>query len=405
MFQIEENIENSIGKITLENNNLSTKLFLAEQELSKKSTTISLLKKKIINSKNKFYKDEEEYYIIEPSEALIKLNDELYLYKEIYSKLISSLKKSQKSISKYEVMVSNLQNELIKIKNKYRLSILSANRDKENYLSILSQNTRNATTENSKKINSQNLPINNNYNTLNLFPSDNLKLKSKFNILEDKKFYANVHSLDEFGEILKSVGLTKIEFQKMTKLKTFCKLTDAIEMIFGFLVDKNSTIKILQNENENLTNKNFILNKENMTLTFEIKKLKNELNIKNNENDFETLSNNISQITINREKNFDALINYQKLLEKQKEDDELQKNIDELNLSCSSKMNNDTSDNYEEIIKRYIMESTSLKFDQLKKKINSSFFIYYFFYYLLFFFSFYFKKKILKKNHLIIIGK
>ena len=113
MFQIEENIENSIGKITLENNNLSTKLFLAEQELSKKSTTISLLKKKIINSKNKFYKDEEEYYIIEPSEALIKLNDELYLYKEIYSKLISSLKKSQKSISKYEVMVSNLQNELI----------------------------------------------------------------------------------------------------------------------------------------------------------------------------------------------------------------------------------------------------------------------------------------------------
>ena len=368
MFQIEENIENSIGKITLENNNLSTKLFLAEQELSKKSTTISLLKKKIINSKNKFYKDEEEYYIIEPSEALIKLNDELYLYKEIYSKLISSLKKSQKSISKYEVMVSNLQNELIKIKNKYRLSILSANRDKENYLSILSQNTRNATTENSKKINSQNLPINNNYNTLNLFPSDNLKLKNKFNILEDKKFYANVHSLDEFGEILKSVGLTKIEFQKMTKLKTFCKLTDAIEMIFGFLVDKNSTIKILQNENENLTNKNFILNKENMTLTFEIKKLKNELNSKNNENDFETLSNNISQITINREKNFDALINYQKLLEKQKEDDELQKNIDELNLSCSSRMNNDTSDNYEEIIKRYIMESTSLKFDQLKKK-------------------------------------
>ena len=154
----------------------------------------------------------------------------------------------------------------------------------------------------------------------------------------------------------------------MTKLKTFCKLTDAIEMIFGFLVDKNSTIKILQNENENLTNKNFILNKENMTLTFEIKKLKNELNIKNNENDFETLSNNISQITINREKNFDALINYQKLLEKQKEDDELQKNIDELNLSCSSRMNNDTSDNYEEIIKRYIMESTSLQFDQLKKK-------------------------------------
>ena len=53
-------------------------------------------------------------------------------------------------------MVTNLQNELMKLKNKYRLSVLSANRDKENYLSILSQNTRNATSENSKKTNSQN---------------------------------------------------------------------------------------------------------------------------------------------------------------------------------------------------------------------------------------------------------
>ena len=370
MFQIEENIENSIGKITLENNNLSTKLFLAEQELSKKSTTISLLKKKIINSKNKFYKDEEEYYIIEPSEALIKLNDELYLYKEIYSKLISSLKKSQKSISKYEVMVSNLQNELIKIKNKYRLSILSANRDKENYLSILSQNTRNATTENSKKINSQNLPINNNYNTLNLFPSDNLKLKNKFNILEDKKFYANVHSLDEFGEILKSVGLTKIEFQKMTKLKTFCKLTDAIEMIFGILVDKNSTIKILQTENDNLTNKNFVLNKENITLTFELKKFKQDLNDNISDNDKDTLSNNMSQITPNRN-NFETLQNYQRLLERRREDDDLQKEIDDLDLSysSSSKKNNDTtSENYEEIIRKYVMESTSLNFESTSKK-------------------------------------
>ena len=50
-------------------------------------------------------------------------------------------------------MVTNLQNELMKLKNKYRLSVLSANRDKENYLSILSQNTRNATSENSNLYN------------------------------------------------------------------------------------------------------------------------------------------------------------------------------------------------------------------------------------------------------------
>ena len=364
MFQIEENIDSSIGKITEENNNLSTKLFLAEQELSKKSTTIILLKRKIASSKNRFFKDDEEYYIIEPSEAVLQINDELYLYKEIYSKLITSLKRSQKSITKYELMVTNLQNELMKLKNKYRLSVLSANRDKENYLSILSQNTRNATSENSKKTNSQNLPGIN-----NLLPTDDFMIKSKFKF-EEGKFFANVHSLDEFAEILRSVGLTKTEFQKMAKLKTFSKLTDAIEMIFGILVDKNSTIKILQTENDNLTNKNFVLNKENITLTFELKKFKQDLNDNISDNDKDTLSNNMSQITPNRN-NFETLQNYQRLLERRREDDDLQKEIDDLDLSysSSSKKNNDTtSENYEEIIRKYVMESTSLNFESTSKK-------------------------------------
>ncbi len=365
MLQIEENIDSSIGKITEENHHLSTKLFLAEQELSKKSTTITLLKQKIANSKGKFFKEEEEYYIIEPSEAIIQLNDELSLYKEIYLKLISSLKKSQKSISKYEILIHNLQSELIKIKNKYRLSVLSANREKENYLSMLSQN-RNVNTEISKKTYSQNLGT----NSLNILPTDDYKLKSKFQ-LEKEYFYANVHSLDEFADILKSVGLTKVEFQKMAKLKTYSKLTDAIEMIFGILVDKNSTIKILQNENENLINKNFVLNKENMALNFEIKKLKQDLNVSVNDRD-ETLSNNVSQITINKCNNLEALQNYQKLLEKQKED-ELQKNIDDLDLSYSSnskKNEESNNDNYEDIIKKYILESTnSLDFNNSNQKI------------------------------------
>ena len=157
----------------------------------------------------------------------------------------------------------------------------------------------------------------------------------------------------------------------MAKLKTYSKLTDAIEMIFGILVDKNSTIKILQNENENLINKNFVLNKENMALNFEIKKLKQDLNVSINDRD-ETLSNNVSQITINKCNNLEALQNYQKLLEKQKED-ELQKNIDDLDLSCSSnsKRNEESNnDDYEAIIKKYILESTnSLDFNNSNKKI------------------------------------
>ncbi len=152
-------------------------------------------------------------------------------------------------------------------------------------------------------------------------------------------------------------------------MKTYNKLTDAVEMIFGFLVDKNATIKILQIENENLTNKNFSLNKENMILNFEIKKIKNRtLSIDNNNNDIrdETLSNNASQITINRALNIDLFKNYQKLIENHNNEDEIPKNFDNLGLtsSFSKKYNDDDSQsNYEQFIGKYVIESSSFNIE------------------------------------------
>ena len=153
-------------------------------------------------------------------------------------------------------------------------------------------------------------------------------------------------------------------------MKTYNKLTDAVEMIFGFLVDKNATIKILQIENENLTNKNFALNKENMILNFEIKKIKDRtISIdKNNNHDIrdETLSNNASQITINRALNIDLFKNYQKLIENHNNEDELPKNFDNLGLtsSFSKKYNDDDSQsNYEQFIGKYVIESSSFNIE------------------------------------------
>ena len=251
----------------------------------------------------------------------------------------------------------------MKLKNKYRLSILSANRDKETYLSLLSQNTRNATSDNTKLTNSQNLP------NISLLPSDDFKLKTKLK-LDEGNYYANLHSFDEFAEILRNVGLTKTEFQRMTKMKTYNKLTDAVEMIFGFLIDKNSTIKILQIENENLTNKNFALNKENMILNFEIKKIKDRtISIdKNNNHDIrdETLSNNASQITLNRALNIDLFKNYQKLIENHNNEDEIPKNFDNLGLtdSLSKKYDDeDSQSNYDQFIGKYVIESSSFNIE------------------------------------------
>ena len=314
-----------------------------------------MLKKKLTKKNKK----DNETLILDPSKVLIQISDELYLYKEIYLKLIQSLKRCQCTINKYEILITKLQNEIMKLKNKYRLSILSANRDKETYLSLLSQNTRNATSDNTKLTNSQNLP------NISLLPSDDFKLKTKLKI-DEGNFYANIHSYDEFAEILRNVGLSKTEFQKMSKIKNYNKLTDAVEMIFGYLIDKNSTIKILQVENENLVNKNFLLNKENMILNFELKKLKkNNINERNDLKE-ETLSNNPSQITVNRAFNLDLFQNYQKMIEKHNVEDELPKNFEHLGITNSfSKQYNDeeSQENYNEFIGKYVIESSSFNIE------------------------------------------
>ena len=185
-------------------------------------------------------------------------------------------------------------------------------------------------------------------------------------------------------------------------MKNFCKLTDAVEMIFGFLVDKNSMIKILKVEIENLTNKNFLLNKENIILSYELKKMKNVnnnniinnnnnnnnninniINNKNNKNNNinninnidniidnnnfdnlqnsnktiienkkestdETLSNNASQITANKALNLDLFNNYQKFIERNENDDEeLTKHFESLGFSTSFSKK---LDNYEQYV-------------------------------------------------------
>ena len=188
--------------------------------------------------------------------------------------------------------------------------------------------------------------------------------------LDEGSYSANLYSFDEFAEILRNVGLTKSEFQKMSKMKNYSKLTDCVEIIFGFLVDKNAIIKILQVENENLTNKNFLLNKENIVLNFEIKKIKSSksTNISNNniniinENKDETLSNNTSNITVNRALNLDLFRNYQKFIEK-KNEDELCKNLENLDLSSFSKKFNDETLKYEQFSGKNNIENSSFDID------------------------------------------
>ena len=354
-------------------------MFILEQELVKKNNIIMMLKKKLSakppikensESVKKVKQSSKEIYIIDPSKAVVEINDELLLYKKIYDKLIKSAKKNEMTIKKYNSIITNLQNENLKMRNKFQLQIKSVNRERETMLSYISQNTR----KNSDNF----LSLKGNNNVIN-----NLNLTSITNDRRIKSVFQNtcLHSTsnEEFAEILFNSGITMKEFEKMTKTKHFSRLTDVIEILFKTVIDKNLTLNLIEIQNQNLTTKNFELNKENMSLTSEIEKLKLELSNSNKNTNYitndDTLSNNTSQITQNKT-NMAYVVNYQKLLE-QKNNEALQEPdiVASFDETSSKRYNQSSSEQSSEISSSNFDYSSSKQNDSIvftRKKHNST---------------------------------
>ena len=151
MIQLEQTHSDGFTQLKQENQNILTKMFILEQELVKKNNIIMMLKKKLSakppikensESVKKVKQSSKEIYIIDPSKAVVEINDELLLYKKIYDKLIKSAKKNEMTIKKYNSIITNLQNENLKMRNKFQLQIKSVNRERDTMLSYISQNTR-----------------------------------------------------------------------------------------------------------------------------------------------------------------------------------------------------------------------------------------------------------------------
>ena len=354
-------------------------MFILEQELVKKNNIIMMLKKKLSakppikensESVKKVKQSSKEIYIIDPSKAVVEINDELLLYKKIYDKLIKSAKKNEMTIKKYNSIITNLQNENLKMRNKFQLQIKSVNRERETMLSYISQNTR----KNSDNF----LSLKGNNNVIN-----NLNLTSITNDRRIKSVFQNTclnsTSKEEFAEILFNSGITMKEFEKMTKTKHFSRLTDVIEILFKTVIDKNLTLNLIEIQNQNLTTKNFELNKENMSLTSEIEKLKLELSNSNKNTNYitndDTLSNNTSQITQNKT-NMAYVVNYQKLLE-QKNNEALQEPdiVASFDETSSKRYNQSSSEQSSEISSSNFDYSSSKQNDSIvftRKKHNST---------------------------------
>ena len=300
-----------ISNLREEIEELKTKRFMLEESLIKKDSIIMAQKKGL--SKN-------QYIVIHPNKAIVKLNDELITYKLIYERISKYLKKSDEKIDKYETVIANLQTEKEQIQIQNKLKLYSVNRENEN-LRYKLRNTINTLNDdksyrstNTPKINNINLHFNSNHNeNRNKLPLQSSEKSNKSNrsIEEDElsknSSFNNSFNNEEFKEILKQAGLSVEAYLLLSSNKMNTKLIDIIELMFKLISEKNMTIRILEIENENLNEKNVQLNEENISI----------LSKKNNE----SMANNTSKITINN-LNINSLNAYKNILNKNESKEE-----------------------------------------------------------------------------------
>ena len=327
LYEDNETLNNKVNKMNLmystineEIEELKTRLFILQQAIKKKDNIIKNLKN---NSEIKIL---DKFTLIKPNVAAIKLHKELEEYKEKFKKVYKYSVNCKEKLEKYENLVTNLQTEKDNLKAKNHLQKIQADRDKENLIFKVREALTTIALNDEKSNKSFNMiktknNSNNALGNLNLLNSLNKSLiqKSKDicdslivnrtienNCGADTSFSTNNKKNldlkdDDFIEILRQAGVPYSEFEKMSKNPKFSKLTDVIEIMFKFIVDKTKTINIMEVEMENLNKENFELNKTNMEL------LKNK-NIEEN-----LLNSNANKITI-KNVNINTLSNYQKIL-------------------------------------------------------------------------------------------
>ena len=273
-----------ISNLREEIEELKTKRFMLEESLIKKDSIIMALKKGL--SKN-------QYIVIHPNKAIVKLNDELITYKLIYERISKHLKKIDEKLI-------NMKQLLLIYKMKNTINTLN---DDKSYRST-----------NTPKINNINLHFNSNHNeNRNKLPLQSSEKSNKSNrSIEEDEFsknssFNNSFNNEEFKEILKQAGLSVEAYLLLSSNKMNTKLIDIIELMFKLISEKNMTIRILEIENENLNEKNVQLNEENISI----------LSKKNNE----SMANNTSKITINN-LNINSLNAYKNILNKNESKEE-----------------------------------------------------------------------------------
>ena len=290
-----------------ENELLKTKIFILEQSCQKKDNIIDQQKSKLnIGKKGLRSNSKNEIYITNPSKVLNNINNELLVYKDMYKELTNIIKDNRINLERYQNKIIELQNENQTLRQEYKSHIFNSNIERETLMNTIQRernymNKKNLSEDskrvknkkNNKKdkinVNSKmvsitevcdNSPYNqNNKNKFKKYLDGNDKNKkndkAELTYFNDDYFLSKINKKqfehEDFIEIIKTVGLSLEKFEYMSKLKSFSKFTEIIEMLLNLVKDRERYISLLKKENEFLNDSNFKLNEENMFLTNQIK--------------------------------------------------------------------------------------------------------------------------------------
>ena len=255
-------------------NAISQELSILKEEIESKSKAIFILEQSIIKKDNiiQTYKKKSKVstpplVVLDPTKAIVSVNDELMTYKAIYKKVSKYLQRNCEKINKYENLITDLQTENGKLRVQNKLQQYSANREKETLLVKLKEEFYSKT--NNTNTNNTNVSDNNtcvsSYTRmgrmkLGLNPMDD-KMRKKLMIAGTNKSVdqfdsSNKYDSEDFNDVLRMAGLSIDHYVLMSKNKLYSKLTDAIEFMHKMIVEKNMCINLLEIENESLNAKN-----------------------------------------------------------------------------------------------------------------------------------------------------
>jgi hypothetical protein len=328
---------------------MNTKIFFLENLIKKKDSVICYLNLKLNSLYESMYLgnndfDPKEIFLVDPTSTSILMNNELVNIKEENNVLNNKLLKLKEQIRKYRIEKANLQKRRYSYDKNSSNSSSSANSEEKN-------NEQNSN-ETAIRVKTKE---NNNYketkNTLN-------KDEINFSIdLSQKNF-----ETEEWFTILKKVKITKEMVIKLAKTR----IGESIEQLVRIIMEKNMQIRVIYNENNNLTEKN-------TTLTVEIEDLKEQIKeLKKNNKILQKQSINFDfafTLTENEKKKLELAIQEEKVKQYQ----HFEKYLDEFNTKTQRINDSIVEEEINECFKNSMTNDTTKKQNVISEKVESFF--------------------------------